>query len=241
MALDLNVLWDLQKCETEIQAVEGELERLPRALEQAEAELKVRENELKACEDARLLVVRKRKDLEGEIETLEQALRQNATKQAQAKSNAELNAMKNEATFTREKKSDLETRVLESFEVDEEHATRVAAAREHVNAAKARIAERQREIDQKTAGLKAELERLRADSAARATLLPQQVQSKFRQLARAKGGQAVVPVQRGACGGCFTALPPQFVNEVKKAESLRVCEGCGRILVWLASEDGGEP
>jgi len=236
LSLDLNLLWNLQKCESEIHALEDELARLPKALEQAEAELKVREAELKAREDDRAKVVKKRKDLEGEIETLEQALRDNATKQIKAKSNEELNALKNEANFTKEKKSGIETQVLESFEADEQHAERIAEAKGHVDRAKALIADRQKEIDQKTAGLRAERDAKRKEADGLIAQLPPNIQSKFRQLVKAKSGQAVVPVQRGACGGCFTSLPPQFVNEVRKAERLQICEACGRILVWFGDE-----
>ena len=58
-------------------------------------------------------------------------------------------------------------------------------------------------------------------------------EAHFDQLARAKGGVADVTVQRGACGGCFNSLPPQFVNEVRKTEKLNYCESCGRIIISL--------
>ncbi|MCH7619489.1 MAG: hypothetical protein IH880_06940, partial [Candidatus Marinimicrobia bacterium] len=46
-----------------------------------------------------------------------------------------------------------------------------------------------------------------------------------------KNGRAVVPVIRGACGGCFHSLPPQLVVEVKKMERIINCEACGRVLI----------
>ena len=45
-------------------------------------------------------------------------------------------------------------------------------------------------------------------------------------------GLAVVPVLKGACGGCFSALPPQRVNVACLGNELVVCEACGRIVVW---------
>ncbi len=45
----------------------------------------------------------------------------------------------------------------------------------------------------------------------------------------AKNGLAVVPVRRGACGGCFNIVPPQRQADVREKKKLIVCEHCGRI------------
>jgi predicted nucleic acid-binding Zn-ribbon protein len=41
-----------------------------------------------------------------------------------------------------------------------------------------------------------------------------------------------VAVEKGACGGCFSSLPPQRVNEVRLVERLVLCDACSRILIW---------
>jgi predicted nucleic acid-binding Zn-ribbon protein len=43
-------------------------------------------------------------------------------------------------------------------------------------------------------------------------------------------GLAVVLVKRGACGGCFSAVPPQRQSDIKDKKRVIVCEHCGRIL-----------
>jgi len=40
------------------------------------------------------------------------------------------------------------------------------------------------------------------------------------------------PLSRGACGSCFSTLPPQFVLNVKKMEELLSCPSCGINLYW---------
>ena len=44
-------------------------------------------------------------------------------------------------------------------------------------------------------------------------------------------GLAVVPVERDACGGCFSKIPPQRQLDIKTHKKVIVCEHCGRILV----------
>ncbi|MFT7037230.1 MAG: putative nucleic acid-binding Zn-ribbon protein [Cyclobacteriaceae bacterium] len=47
---------------------------------------------------------------------------------------------------------------------------------------------------------------------------------------------AVVPVDRGACGGCFNVVPPQKQAEIREKKKLIVCEHCGRILSDVIEE-----
>ncbi len=53
----------------------------------------------------------------------------------------------------------------------------------------------------------------------------------YERIRRAKDGKAVVPVRRGACGGCYKRVPPQTVLELRKHSKIMNCEHCGRILV----------
>lgn len=47
----------------------------------------------------------------------------------------------------------------------------------------------------------------------------------------ARNGLAVVAIDRDACGGCFSKIPPQRQTEIKMHKKVIVCEYCGRILV----------
>lgn len=52
----------------------------------------------------------------------------------------------------------------------------------------------------------------------------------------AVNGLAVVPVRRGACGGCFNVVPPQRQADIREHKKLIVCEHCGRILAGVDDE-----
>ncbi|MDH4071460.1 MAG: C4-type zinc ribbon domain-containing protein [Ignavibacteria bacterium] len=41
----------------------------------------------------------------------------------------------------------------------------------------------------------------------------------------------MVPVKRGACGGCFAKVPPQRMLELRQNSRMYHCEHCGRIIV----------
>ncbi|MDP2423360.1 MAG: C4-type zinc ribbon domain-containing protein [Bacteroidales bacterium] len=47
----------------------------------------------------------------------------------------------------------------------------------------------------------------------------------------ARNGLAVVMIERDACGGCFSKIPPQRQLDIKMHKKIIVCEYCGRIMV----------
>jgi len=53
----------------------------------------------------------------------------------------------------------------------------------------------------------------------------------YERIRKAKKGKAIVPVKRGACGGCFNKVPPQKLLELRQNSRIYQCEQCGRILV----------
>jgi len=59
----------------------------------------------------------------------------------------------------------------------------------------------------------------------------------YERVRKGKGSGAVVAVRNKACSGCFKTLPPQLVQEIRRAERIITCDSCGRILIW--DEEGG--
>lgn len=50
----------------------------------------------------------------------------------------------------------------------------------------------------------------------------------------ARNGLAVVSVDRDACGGCFSKIPPQRQLDIRMHKKIIVCEYCGRILTDIS-------
>ncbi|MBI2418795.1 MAG: hypothetical protein HYV28_13020 [Ignavibacteriales bacterium] len=55
--------------------------------------------------------------------------------------------------------------------------------------------------------------------------------SKYYQIRKAKGGRAVVSIDRKACTGCHYVIPPQRQLEIRRMDKLFACESCGRFIV----------
>ncbi|MCX6352092.1 MAG: C4-type zinc ribbon domain-containing protein [Bacteroidetes bacterium] len=57
-----------------------------------------------------------------------------------------------------------------------------------------------------------------------------------------KNRLGVAPIERSACAGCFSNIPPQRQLDIRQRKKIIVCENCGRILVDadLATESRAE-
>ena len=109
----------------------------------------------------------------------------------------------------------------------------------------ARIAEVQRQFDERQNDLaekNKELEALIEETQAEenkmlelAAVAERNIESRFltsylRVRKNMRNGLAVVTMDRGACGGCFAIIPPQRAYEIRQRKKIIVCENCGRIL-----------
>ncbi|MBW3534463.1 MAG: hypothetical protein KY453_04490 [Gemmatimonadetes bacterium] len=62
--------------------------------------------------------------------------------------------------------------------------------------------------------------------------LEARVRRRFRRVASSVD-RAVVPVLKGVCYGCLTAIPTATAGEESPNETLQSCENCGRFLYIL--------
>jgi len=53
----------------------------------------------------------------------------------------------------------------------------------------------------------------------------------YMRIRKAKAGNAVAIVNRGACSGCHNVVPPQRQIEIRANKRLFICESCGRLLI----------
>ena len=110
---------------------------------------------------------------------------------------------------------------------------------EIVNACKEQIKEREEELKLKSAELGeiiAETEKeekvLVSDSKKAEKIIPDRLLGAYKRVrSRVVNGLAVVSVEREACGGCFSQIPPQRQLDIRMHKKVITCEHCGRIMV----------
>jgi predicted nucleic acid-binding Zn-ribbon protein len=110
---------------------------------------------------------------------------------------------------------------------------------EIINACKEQITEREEELKLKSTELDeiiAETEKeeklLMADSAKADKVIEERLLNAYKRIkSKVVNGLAVVSVEREACGGCFSQIPPQRQLDIQMHKKVTACEHCGRIMV----------
>jgi hypothetical protein len=120
-----------------------------------------------------------------------------------------------------------------------QNAANVLHKSEIINACKEQINEREEELKLKSAELNeiiAETEKeekaLMADSLKAEKVIDERLLTSYKRIrSKVVNGLAVVSVEREACGGCFSQIPPQRQLDIQMHKKVIVCEHCGRIMI----------
>jgi predicted nucleic acid-binding Zn-ribbon protein len=235
----LELLLTLSSIDSELQAVLAEHESLPGEIAELEEE-KERLGDAVTEKEGRLDdIKRDRQRLERELEDLSARLRDLTAKQLAIKTNEEYAALSLEIEHAKRQISETEDAILRQLELADEFVTELAAARETA-------ADAERDLESRISRLRSNLKRLddavavKRDERLRvATRVDPHVLERYDRILASKGDAALAQVLDGACSGCRIKLPAQFVIEVKRADRLRECQSCGRILFWRLETENG--
>ena len=101
---------------------------------------------------------------------------------------------------------------------------------EALEEARSDVQPRRKELEEERERALAESLRLEEERNAFAGTLPE-TEIRLYDAIRVGGRRALAPLtEDGACGNCFTVIPPQIQNEIRHGTELIRCEGCGVIL-----------
>jgi len=202
---------EVQDLEDEIVGLETRVQKYEAEITDIEASIAEKGNQIKESQD----LIKKYKD-----------------QQMNIRNNREYDSITKELEF-----QDLEIQLCEK-RIKEGIARRDAKLIE-VEKAKNQLVERQKDLEAKKSELDeivSETEKEEVDMMERSKVHEANIEERLlaaykRIRGNARNGLAVVPVERDACGGCFSKIPPQRQLDIKSSKKIIVCEYCGRILV----------
>ena len=171
------------------------------------------------------------------IKDAEKLISKYGEQQMNVRNNREHDAITKEVELQQLEIQILEKRIKEAYE-------KVELKKEEVKATEDKRAERQRDLEEKKEELENITKESEADEAsfeksrtkASKAIEDRLLKSYNKVRNNMRNGLAVVPVQRGACGGCFNIVPPQMQAEIREQKKVIVCEHCGRILAAVEDE-----
>ena len=148
------------------------------------------------------------------------------------KNNREFNSLTKEIEF-----QNLEIELAEKKQ--KENKAKILHKKEIIDACQVQVDEKQSELDLKNNELdsiikdteKEENTLLKKLKKAEKLIDGRLLDSYQRIRSKVSNGLAVVSVERDACGGCFSKIPPQRQLDIKLHKKIIVCEHCGRIMI----------
>lgn len=233
MLPELTALLELQRRDSVLSDAKRKLEEIPKrreALRSAAAGAKTELDAAKRELDAARLA---RRALEKEVEAFQSEAAKLERQLLDVKTNQEYTAMRHQIAGVNEKRGNVETKILESFEREEALQATVTKAEKRLAEEGARLKQGEVELDREAAACAEEVARAgKARDEARPGV-PAGVLSRYDRLVGARDGVAVAEVRKGACGACFKSLTPHAMQLARSGEQIMNCESCGRILIYV--------
>lgn len=230
-------LLDIQQLDIKLDQIErdkGDLPARVEALKQSVTDTREQAEQIKTELEA---LESEKRQLENDISAMQEQKKHNEEKLYAVTTNKEYDAVTLEIETVIKGIDEAETKVLELIEQIED-------CTEKQQAIAAKLEEVQNDYQTQSADLQKKIElnadkegQLKQERKTIATRVPAQHLRHYERVRTSKGGLTLVAVVRGACGGCYTQIPPQRMMEVRDQDKIIACESCGRILYWKEEQD----
>lgn len=238
MTEELLTLWALRDLDERLVTLLAALTRFPAQKQAVEQRL--------VSDRARLAVVKKelgdfqlkRRQIEKDIETLTAEERKYQSQLPLVKKNEEYTALLHEISGAKQKRSDRETDLLMAMDEEERRASEKPKLEKALATLEAEARGKLDAIAAEEGGERAVVAGIEAERATLSARLPPNTRSRYERTRASKDGRAVVPIVKGACGGCYRGQPPQMLQEARRGDRILICDGCGRLLIWPPDATG---
>ena len=228
----LVALYTLQLVDSEIdkiQIIRGELPQAIQDLEDEIAGLQTRIDNFNANINEQNENISRRNN---EIAEHQATIKKYEKQQDNVRNNREFEAINKEIEF-----QNLEIQLCERKNRDSNN--KIKELHQHISAAALLMEGRNKDLASKKEELESIIEETKKDETRlleKSKEMEQYIDERYltgykRIRKAARNGLAVVTIDRDACGGCFSKIPPQRQTEIKMHKKVIVCEHCGRILV----------
>ena len=227
----------LQDRDKQIHRVKAELEHI----EPERQVLKAKSSGAQAGLDKAKLKVKelesRRKDLDLEVQAKKGQIEKYANQQLQTRKNEEYRALAHEIETCKQAIVKIEDQEIELMEQGEGAQKEVARATQLAAEAKKLMDDQLAQLGAREENLKKELAQLSANRDELASAVDDTSRARYERLFKNKGGNVVVGVQHGVCGGCHMKLPAQTLVTCQAQNELVTCINCGRILYYSRDMD----
>ncbi len=232
MHSDVKAAIRLQEVDSQAAELSKEVSALPKHIAQIETRLASHQRRVEMDKAALLANGKERKRLEEQIQLQNQKVSKLRDQMLAAKNNDQYKAFQNEIEFCESEVRKHEDRILELMAESEPLDKNVKAAEKSLAEEKVQVEAEKARAREKTAADERILAELHARRAGISTEITPVVLKEYERLRKARRGIAVAEVNDGRCTACHIGVRPQFMQELRRGDTVKYCESCGRILVY---------
>lgn len=232
MNSDLELLLKLQTIDYDIGELERSKEYLPDMIDNLNTEMREAADTLEQTKTDLTEAQVKQKGLELEIQTKEANLQKYQQQMMSIKTNKEYDALVAEIDQIKEVISVSETELLETIETASTLGAQITELEEKAQQAKETNTKQLVALQEKIDSIGDTMANIEKGRNELMGSISRRTMSVYERVRKGRGGQAVVPVRKKACGSCFKALTPKKIQEVKRADTVYTCDNCGSIFYW---------
>ena len=205
---------------------------LPQLIATVGEDIKEKKAESNRLEEQMEKMQSDRKLYEKEIEASKALFKKYEDQLYQVKTNKEYDAISMEMDTKKMEIEGLEEKILKTMEDDQELEKEVQTLSEEITTLESQYKEYEKELEEISQITQKEENKLLKEREKISRNIEPRLFKQYERIGKAKEGIAVAPIKKSSCGGCFSAIPPQKIVEIRELNRLYTCEYCGRILVW---------
>jgi predicted nucleic acid-binding Zn-ribbon protein len=228
------ILRELQRLDDRLRSLHVGQQHLPAQLQPYETACAEARQGLARLQEDIVHTERQRRALERELESAHTQLARTQSKLHDVKTNKEYSAVLAEISTGKQRIGALEDQVLDLMEVLEQHRQSLRNQEQHVHEAGQTLTVQRQEVQRIQAVLQQQIAAEEAQRQQVVAALVAPLYATYQRLVAQRGGQAVVQIQAGTCGGCHLKVQPQLVSEIRRQDKLITCPHCQRMLLWPA-------
>ena len=227
----LKTLYELQAIDDQLDQLEELRGDLPLTVNDLTARINEKQDQIDNMEKEKKDSMDKRKSNEAEAEKLSENLKKFKAQLYKVRNNKEYDALTKEIDHSESTITKLETENLALEELVEKLKILIDELKPTVEEFNEELKEKETELKKIIKSNEKDEVKLRGEREQVAAKVRKNDLNTYMRIRKAKGGKAVVSVERSACSGCHNVVPPQRQIEIRQSKRLYNCESCGRILV----------
>ncbi len=229
-------LIQLQDCDNRMNEIINRKTEGPLSIEKLEDEVNAIEKIFQEENDRLGLLKKDRRQIEQDLQEIENNIEKSEIKLANIKSNKEYRAVLKEIDDLNRNRLMTEEKVLQLMEEIEDLERKCNKNRDQEAEFRKKYELERDEILKELKDLDRELKNFEKQRINICETIDQNLLKKYIFLRERKGGQAIGPVVSGVCQICHMGIPPQKFNELIGGDSLLTCPNCNRMIYWGEDE-----